>query len=458
MRNLLFAAIVASVPLARAHIAFYDPSMWGYNVTMQTFSYDNRPMAPLQQYTFDQWWFHGHLGYPPNAGDFFELPAGGVANSQLACNKGATKWWATSEGTTDIRQGEYPCPGYPTSQFHGIDDVKGCALSIAYTSDVNSIQPQDLAVFSVNQQCVWNVDTGFQIPKDMPPCPDGGCICAWHWIHSVDSGSAQMFMNGFRCQVTGSTANTPIGTPQVPKRCTNDPSQCYTGPQQPLYWYQAEGNNIFTGQYDPPHYLDEWGFFDGAQNGIFGNGGNSSPSSSSSSPSSSSSSSPTSTPTPATPADNQPPTSPTPTPTPSSPSNGNNLSGNTPPQINNLPQGNGGNGGDPSSSSSSSVPPQSSPPPSPPANNNNNDPAPSPSPSPSPSSPPPDNSVNNPPPSNPQGNGNSDSEINPANNQPPSPSGTPRCKPRNGNGSKKRQMVASRHFRNKRHHARDHHH
>lgn len=61
---------------------------------------------------------HGHKGYPPNAGDFFELPAGGVANSQLACNKGATKWWASSEGTTDIRQGEYPCPGYPTSQFH----------------------------------------------------------------------------------------------------------------------------------------------------------------------------------------------------------------------------------------------------------------------------------------------------------------------------------------------------
>ena len=31
--------------------------MWGFNVTMQTFSYDNRPMAPLQQYPFSEWWF-----------------------------------------------------------------------------------------------------------------------------------------------------------------------------------------------------------------------------------------------------------------------------------------------------------------------------------------------------------------------------------------------------------------
>jgi len=68
-----------------------------------------------KNYSRDQ---HGHLKYEPEAGKFFELPAGGTAVSQLACNKGATKWWATSEGTTDIRQGGYPCPGYPLSQFH----------------------------------------------------------------------------------------------------------------------------------------------------------------------------------------------------------------------------------------------------------------------------------------------------------------------------------------------------
>ena len=31
--------------------------MFGFNVTAQTFSYDNRPQTPLQDYTFQQWWF-----------------------------------------------------------------------------------------------------------------------------------------------------------------------------------------------------------------------------------------------------------------------------------------------------------------------------------------------------------------------------------------------------------------
>ena len=113
--------------------------MWGWDVRAEDFPYDNRPETPLQQYTFEQWWFvsvpysvklrpfqmlitiprqHGHLGYPPPPDQFFELPAGGTAVSQLACNKGATIYWAESEGHTDIRQGDYPCPNYPTSQFH----------------------------------------------------------------------------------------------------------------------------------------------------------------------------------------------------------------------------------------------------------------------------------------------------------------------------------------------------
>lgn len=31
--------------------------MWGFNVTAQTFSYDNRPVVPLMDMTFEQWWF-----------------------------------------------------------------------------------------------------------------------------------------------------------------------------------------------------------------------------------------------------------------------------------------------------------------------------------------------------------------------------------------------------------------
>lgn len=159
---------------------------------MGTFPYDNRPVAPLMNGTFEQWWFHGHLDYPPNPGDFFELPAGQPATTELACNKGATSFFASSEGG-DIRQGDSPCPNSPTSAYHtnGIDDLFGCALAITYESDVTQVKPEDFTVFSVNQTCVWTRFTDFQVPARMPPCPPGGCICAWFWIHSPDSGGEQ---------------------------------------------------------------------------------------------------------------------------------------------------------------------------------------------------------------------------------------------------------------------------
>lgn len=175
--------------------------------------------------------------------------------------------------------------------YEGINDLKGCALAITYNSDANTVQPEDFAVFSVNQTCVWSVSTEFQVPSAMPPCPSGGCICAWFWIHSVDSGSEQMYMNGFRCNVTGATGTQPIAPAKVARRCGAEPdigkaavpSNCTTGPKQPLYWFQKERNNMFEGQYSPPYYNNLYNFLDGAQNDIFVNSGSSSPSSSSAS-------------------------------------------------------------------------------------------------------------------------------------------------------------------------------
>lgn len=61
----------------------------------------------------------------------------------------------------------------------------GCALAIAYKPDATQVQPDDFVVFSINQTCVWTLNTLFEVPEAMPPCPDGGCTCAWFWIHSV---------------------------------------------------------------------------------------------------------------------------------------------------------------------------------------------------------------------------------------------------------------------------------
>ncbi|KAH9902607.1 hypothetical protein C8Q73DRAFT_11878 [Cubamyces lactineus] len=275
----LLIALAGALPLASGHASIWHPSMYGFNVTDKTFDYDNRPVAPLMNYTFQQWWFHGHLDYPPNPGDFFELPAGKPATTEIACNKGATTWFNSSEGG-DIRQGDNVCPNSPTSEYHttGFSDLKGCALAIAYESDVTKIQPEDFTVFSVNQTCVWTRFTDFQVPARMPPCPPGGCHCAWFWIHSQDSGGEQNYMTGFKCNVTGSTSNVPLAKPQVPRRCGADPDNgkpnaapgnCTYGAKQPFYWFQAERNNMFEGTYSPPFYLDLYNFKDGAQDDIF---------------------------------------------------------------------------------------------------------------------------------------------------------------------------------------------
>ncbi|KAH7904207.1 hypothetical protein BJ138DRAFT_950191 [Hygrophoropsis aurantiaca] len=261
------------------HASLWHPSMWGFNVTQQTFPYDNRPVAPLMAMNFSQWWFHGHLAYPPHPTDIFALPAGQRATAEIACNKGATSYFASSEGG-DVRAGNDVCPGSPTSEYHttGLSDVKGCGLAIAYKSDVASVQPADFTVFSVNQTCVWTRFTEFAVPARMPPCPDGKCTCAFFWIHSQDSGGEQNYMNGFQCNITGATSTVALAKPQVPRRCGADPANkkpaavpgnCTYGAKQPFYWFQLEQNNMFEGTYAPPFYTDLYNFKDGAQDDIF---------------------------------------------------------------------------------------------------------------------------------------------------------------------------------------------
>lgn len=64
----------------------------------------------------------------------------------------------------------------------------GTALGIAYTSDVNALKPNDMTIISVNYASPWNRQVSYQIPAGMPPCPSGGCICSWNWIHRAGNG------------------------------------------------------------------------------------------------------------------------------------------------------------------------------------------------------------------------------------------------------------------------------
>ncbi|CAE7224843.1 unnamed protein product [Rhizoctonia solani] len=289
--------VLPLVGLVRAHGSIWHPSMYGFNVTAtnspQYGSRDNRPQAPLRQLPFDQWWMHGHLDQPPHPNDIMELPAGGKVTTELSCDKDATSYWPSGPGG-DQQSGNDPCPGQPIQRIHtnGLDDLGGCALAIAYKSDVNQVQPEDLVVFSINHRCLWDRFTDFQIPANMPACPDGKCICAWFWQHREDAGGDEMYMNGFQCNVTGATATTPIPRGQVPVRCVDDPSKCVKGAKQPFYWDQAERNNMFDNIYAPPLYLPTYGFADGAQNDIWDTVGGSSGAVSKSVDSSSSTSAP----------------------------------------------------------------------------------------------------------------------------------------------------------------------
>lgn len=275
----LLCCTLLFVPFALGHAAIWHPSMFGFNVTAQTFPYDNRPVVPLSNMPFSQWWFHGHLGYPPHPQDVFELPAGKNVTAEIACDKGATTFYPSSQGG-NVQQGGSVCPNSPMSAYHttGLSDVKGCALAIAYKSNASEVQPEDFAIFSVNQTCVWDRYTDFGVPEKMPPCPNNMCICAFFWIHSPDSGSEQNYMNGFQCRVTNSTSSVALAKSQVARRCGADPANkkplavpgnCTYGAKQPLYWYQAERNNMFEGTYSPPFYNDLYNFKDGAQNDIF---------------------------------------------------------------------------------------------------------------------------------------------------------------------------------------------
>ncbi|CAE6424438.1 unnamed protein product [Rhizoctonia solani] len=268
MLSLLF--VIPWLATASGHSAIWHPSMYGFNVSKAPDGRDNRPVAPLRDMDFNTWWMHGHMDFPPNKGDLFQLPAGQTVTTEIACTKAATSYWESGEGG-DARDGNSVCPESPMATFHtnGISGLGGCGLAIAYKDDVRAVKPEDFAVFSVNHLCVWNRFTEFEVPAKLPECPGGKCICSFFWIHREDSGGEEMYMNPFDCAVTNATSAVAIPPPQVPRYCPVDKANCTVGAKQPFYWLQKEGNNIFNDSFDPPTYTDDYGFKQGAQNDLW---------------------------------------------------------------------------------------------------------------------------------------------------------------------------------------------
>jgi len=159
-------------------------------------------------------------------------------------------------------------------------DVAGCALGIAYKSNVGDVRPEDFVIFSVAKDCVARALQAFDVPS-LPACPNGKCICAWFWIHNSIGGTDQMYMTGFQCNVANPSKRM-IGKPVAPVRCDGQPP-CYLYPNwgnktttckkplAPMYWGNNEGNNMAnpTNAQCAPIYSAEYGYPDGAQHQIF---------------------------------------------------------------------------------------------------------------------------------------------------------------------------------------------
>lgn len=79
-----------------------------------------------------------------------------------------------------------------------------------------------------------------------------------------------MYLQPFKCIVTGATSTTPVASPKPPVWCEDDQSRCVRGSKQMLYWNQQDGNNIWVdgyasnGDHKHPGYNYKCGFSDGA--------------------------------------------------------------------------------------------------------------------------------------------------------------------------------------------------
>lgn len=283
LKVVLFVTVFA---LANAHMSIYVPSMWGSEPNDQN---SNWAVNPLENLNFKDWWMHGprSLNDPPAANAITQLPAGGTIDFEIGTNKAFTTMgrglWHSPGKSSRVPPDPWANTGseWP-SNLHSPkrNDVAGCALGIAYKSNVNDVNPEDFVIMSVARDCVARALQAFDIPY-LPACPNGKCICSWFWVHNSIGGTDQMYMTPFQCNVTNASKRM-IGKPQPPVRCDGNPA-CYLYPnwgnkttvchkvQQPMYWANNERNNMAnpTNSQCAPIYSTEYGFNDGAQHQIF---------------------------------------------------------------------------------------------------------------------------------------------------------------------------------------------
>jgi len=266
--------VLALLGGAVAHMSMWHPAVYDQEPKNKDSNLNSNPLAAM---TFNEWWWHGNLNFPPPKGTVFSLPANGAADAWLSTNRAFTPFGYPERVDPNPRQAPNPWEG---SFFTKVDnthaphreDVAGCAMGIAYKSDPRSVRPEDFVIFSVVHDCPARFQQAFQIPN-LPACPTGGCQCAWFWIHKSIGGTDQMYMTPFVCNVTNSRADAKpvdVARARAPRKCHN-PAHCTQGPRNPMYWMNTERNNMAEDYTFAPTYSILYGFAEGAQKDIFVN-------------------------------------------------------------------------------------------------------------------------------------------------------------------------------------------
>ena len=263
--SLLFSAALALVPAVRGHMAIWDESVYGFNN-------GDTNVSPLSGRGFNDWWFHGEQQINDKPSSVKTLVPGSSVNFEISCSKWHTSFTGNNGNDACPNDaGAYHAGGQTGSQSgwngNNEENLLGCALAIAYKSNPRDVKPEDFIVFSVQERCVRQKDTSFDIPANLPSCPNGECTCAWFW--QGKNSANEMYMNGFRCNVQGGT-NGPIPQPVAPRR------NQISGPTQPMYWANDVNNVGYQPEWaNKPSYNSAWGWTNGAQTGAFGAGGGS---------------------------------------------------------------------------------------------------------------------------------------------------------------------------------------
>ncbi|CEQ41736.1 SPOSA6832_03495 [Sporobolomyces salmonicolor] len=249
----------------------------------------------------DDWWFRGPAtrALAPQNGSVMELPAGGSVDIEIACNYAFSSY---GPATSDPNDPLSACPsgagaslppafillfrgaqkidfqwicagpyhsGNPNASVPDPTFISGCALGIADKDDIENVGWDDLAIFSVNHNCVAQRITTFEVHSGTYAILHGRQM---HLL--ANNGTANFYMTAFDCAITNvdPTLAAPILPVVDPVWCAPGNTTCQpaAGAKRPLYAYNTPTNVVWEGNNDRPGYHAEWSFpNDGAQNDIF---------------------------------------------------------------------------------------------------------------------------------------------------------------------------------------------